>query len=977
MWTARLHRKKTQWVVDEALLRTLTPLNLLGAAEIKDLITRSTVRKVEAGHGIGERGGTAPSTLYLLAGTVEIITDGETVTVVTAGTETAKHPLIRKPKSGHVAARAKDEVTVLDVGIDSDALLAQMNTSSEYEVSDIRSATDTDWLTRFLQAKVFMRLPPSNIRELLSRMEEIAVSAGQVIMRQGEADDYYYIVKQGRCRVTTKPSTGKGDVELAVLSEGDGFGEDALITNGRRGATVTMINDGSLMRLRKEDFTTLLVGPVLKYVTWEQAQSLLDSGAVLLDVRRPEEYQTDGIKGAINIPLPLLRSRADELDISRPHITVSNVLNRSSAAAFFLCQQGINATILKEGAHVPAARPQPMAGKVKSKNPPQVVPIRPNTALKKEEPNADLRKSLKAVQLELERERENKKAADNQISTLNTELQRIRRARAADDNLKTELATLKGELAGEIERRKGLESRLEAKDAELRRIDQLTDTEAKLNERLAAITDDLDRERSVKRELERQMTARGDELRHLRQEREADAALKEEVSRLRYDLGRESGRARDMEEQVAAMTEELHQLRDVRASDDNLKTELEAMRADLAAAMEQRHELKGRLTQKTEELQRLQRVQEVDDELRSELSSVKRSLEREAEMRKNAEDRLGAQGEELRRLRRAQDADSDLKVELVAARRRLERELEINKVIEKQLERQREEIQRLQDESETGDEVAAEITAVKEELIGEKAHRHEVEKQVTVLTEAQDRLKHQLNKFRRRLKKVVSLARVADEKRRAAEAQASSAAIELEAARQDMGVRSLRLAEVELERRKLERTVSALQGQIPGGRPVFIRAEDDGVDAAPSGAANVSDFSDAATGDSRMVLRLPSPRNDAEAPQHSHHLRRIQRFVARALIWIILVGVAILSLYGVAVTGAFKVKAAPGDEAAVEQHGLLSSISSYPLKLPFASSPASQADNTPGTSGDAVGATAEKPAAVATPSLPPRVDPVK
>lgn len=880
LWTSRLYRKKSQWAVDEALLRSLTPLNLLDAGELKGLIPRSSVHSVDAGQEICARRDKSRSTVYLLSGTAEFISHNEVVSVVAAGTDASKHPLL-KPRTRGVAVKAKVDCTVLELEVDSDELLERLNGSSDYQVSDIRSATDTDWLTRFIQAKVFMRLPASNIRELLSRMEEIPVTAGQVIMRQGESDDYYYIVKEGRCRVTTKAPSGKGVVEVAELREGDGFGEDALITNGRRGATVTMVNDGSLMRLSKEAFTSLLVAPVLKYVTWEQAQGLMQDGAVLLDVRRPEEFGSDGLDGAVNIPLNVLRSRAHELDTRRPHITVSNVLNRSSAAAFFLCQQGMDACILKEGTRVPvAARLRPIQKHKKHDAPPQptaqVTPIRAKAVSKKGSSDAELQKSLDAVRHDLTREREHKRHIEDQLGQQHNELRRLRRAREVDTAAGSKPAATKETLGMTALREQDLEKRL----ADLER--------------------SLAHERSAKQSAEREMDELRERLQRLHQTREVDSELKAQLESAIQALARERG---------------------------------------------QRNTMGQILAQRDKDLQRFQHVLEADDELRSDLSSVKRALVRESEARQDAEARLAACKDELRQLHQLQQADAGLKADLAATRRRLDQERELNKVIENQLERQHTELQRLQEEGRVGGALAAELAAAKEQLAREKAHKEEVLHKADTQNQSMRRLEQQLNKFRHRLKKVVTLARTAEKKRldaekqrHAAEQQAEAAELNLKTVRQDIEDRSLRLAEVELERRKLERTVAELSAQQPRARKaaVFQAADADG--AAPQSAAiRVNQITDRAADEGRMALRLPLLQDDADTTPRGSNTRRLQRFVTRALIWIILIGVALLSLYGVAFTGAFKVKAASRQGAGSAHSGAISSFPSLPLKLPFVS----------------------------------------
>lgn len=947
LWTSRLHRKKSQWVVDETLLRSLTPLNLLEAADLKELIDRSGVHNVEAGKEIGARGDSSKSTFYLLSGTAELVSHNNVVSTVTAGTEAAKHPVV-KPRSQGMVARAKVDCAVLELEADADELLDRLNGSTEYEVSDIRSATDTDWLTCFLQAKVFMRLPPSNIRELLSRMEEMPVTAGQEIMRQGESDDYYYIVKEGRCRVTTKAPSGKGMVEVAELREGDGFGEDALITNGRRSATVTMVNEGSLMRLSKEAFTSLLVEPVLKYVTWEQAQSLMQDGAVLLDVRRPEEYGTDGIDGAVNIPLSMLRSRAHELDADRPHITVSNVLNRSSAAAFFLCQRGMNACILKEGTQIPvAARLQPVQKQEMHDAPSaataQVTPIHSRTAPKQESADSELKKSLAAVQRDLGREREHKRQIEDQLARQQNELQQLRQAHEVEARAASELAGVKEQLEKTTRHGQDLARQLEEKEQALQGFQQLQAREKDLNDRLADLEQSLDQERSAKHAIEQEMEALREELQRQGQTREEERELREELSSLQGELTQARARAQDLESQHAASQEELRRMQQSHEVDGAIRADLESATQSLAREKEQREALEQVVARRDEELQRLQHVLEVDDELRSELSSVKRALEREGEARQEIEGRLAHREEELHQLRQAQQEDVGVKAELAATRRRLERELELNKVIEKQLERQHREMLRLQEESEAGGAVGAELAEVKARLAGEIAGREEALHKVEAQSEAMRRIEQQMNKFRQRLKKVVALARTAEKKRldaekrrHDAEQRAEAAELNQQALRQDLEDRSLRLAEVELERRRLEKSVAAAGAQpSPGSKPNIFLSPGEGEASPPIRVNQYSESSRDA--DRRKVLQLPSPPDADDAVPRGSYRRSIQRFVTRALIWLVLIGVAVLSLYGVAVTGAFKVKAAPWEGAGSVNGGVMSSLPSLPLKLPFAS----------------------------------------
>ena len=206
-----------------------------------------------------------------------------------------------------------------------------------------------------LQSGVFSRLPPSNIEEMFRRMVSVPVKAGQVIIMQGAEGDYYYLIEQGTASVTRVVEADAAPVLLAELKEGDAFGEEALVSDNKRNATVTMETDGTLLRLNKTDFIELLKAPLLSKIPMAEAEAKIQSGAAWLDVRFPSEYKFDHLHEAINIPLHEIRSMMTGLDPSRDYIAYCQTGRRSSAAAFILAQHGFKVYVLEGGTRAPKA----------------------------------------------------------------------------------------------------------------------------------------------------------------------------------------------------------------------------------------------------------------------------------------------------------------------------------------------------------------------------------------------------------------------------------------------------------------------------------------------------------------------------------------------------------------------------------------------------------------------------------------------
>ena len=81
----------------------------------------------------------------------------------------------------------------------------------------------------------------------------------------------------------------------------------------------------------------------------EDAARKVEEGALLLDVREPDEWEAGHAPAAVHVPLAALAARAGELDRDRPVVAVCRSGARSERAAAFLRQQGHDAVNLDGG----------------------------------------------------------------------------------------------------------------------------------------------------------------------------------------------------------------------------------------------------------------------------------------------------------------------------------------------------------------------------------------------------------------------------------------------------------------------------------------------------------------------------------------------------------------------------------------------------------------------------------------------------
>jgi CRP-like cAMP-binding protein len=347
-----------------SILKTFSPLDGLKAENLHALARKTQVRELGAGRVLFKEGDSDKRTFYLVDGQIELRADDRLMGVIKSGTAEARAPLAPGLPRKFTARAATDVEYIV---IDSDLLdvLLTWDQTGQYEVSELGSGGESldvtgDWMTTLLQTKAFHRIPPANIQAIFMRMQRINYRARDVVIKQGTEGDYFYVVVAGRCVVTRETPLNKEGIKLAELGPGDSFGEEALIAEAKRNATVTMITDGTLMRLGKADFQTLLNEPLLQWVDQEKAREIVANGGKWLDVRLPSEFQNFRIDDAVNIPLYFIRLKLNALDKKTQYVVCCDTGRRSSAAAYILSERGFDAYVLKGGlAASEAARTRP------------------------------------------------------------------------------------------------------------------------------------------------------------------------------------------------------------------------------------------------------------------------------------------------------------------------------------------------------------------------------------------------------------------------------------------------------------------------------------------------------------------------------------------------------------------------------------------------------------------------------------------
>jgi len=337
--------------IDITLLARYQPLNALNPENLQEILKQLKLKKLAAGETLFKKGDSEAIQYYLIKGEIDLQGDSGTLKTINSGTTDSFNALAHiLPRT--VNAVAKTACSIFKIDAELVDVMLTWDQTGNYQVTEFGVGSgngDDDWMTRILQTEAFHRIPPANIQAIFMRMESVPMKAGEKVVAQGDEGDYFYILKKGRALVTrSMPDQPKG-IKLAELKDGDSFGEEALISNSKRNATITMLTEGLVSRLSKTDFLELLNEPLLDWVSFNEGQKRVNEGAQWLDVRLPAEHQTNAINGDIHIPLIFLRMKMDSLDNNKQYIVYCDTGRRSSAASYLLNERGFTTSILKDG----------------------------------------------------------------------------------------------------------------------------------------------------------------------------------------------------------------------------------------------------------------------------------------------------------------------------------------------------------------------------------------------------------------------------------------------------------------------------------------------------------------------------------------------------------------------------------------------------------------------------------------------------
>lgn len=334
----------------ERIMNILThryaPFNQLSEERLAEVMNLVRIIEMRAGEIFQIRAGKDNDYLFVLEGSLEMVRDGTIQSLAGPDSSPAKAIVLpRETLSSTLLAREDSIICHADRQL-LDHLISWDVVTHELQQADSEVRKRMEQVRNSL---VFRRLPWESVEAAFERMTIVSAKAGEVVIRQGEAGDAFYIITSGRAEISHAGVGGSKDEVVAEIGEGDAFGCEALISGKTRSETVRMLEDGTLLTLGKEDFDWLISKQMIRAVSAKVAQTMLETGYKVIDVRSEEEFEYGRIPGALLIPLFELRKRMSELDMQQRYILYCHSGSRSSVAALRLTQAGFDVQTLEEG----------------------------------------------------------------------------------------------------------------------------------------------------------------------------------------------------------------------------------------------------------------------------------------------------------------------------------------------------------------------------------------------------------------------------------------------------------------------------------------------------------------------------------------------------------------------------------------------------------------------------------------------------
>ncbi|MGK0442031.1 MAG: CRP-like cAMP-binding protein [Pseudohongiellaceae bacterium] len=349
-----------QPAIDSSIVKALYPLSLVADHLIEKLIERTRVKLPELGQSIIKRSSTVTSEYhYLIEGSVEHRISFDQRKIINSRDSASANPLEECLKRGG-SIKSGEGCCILVVNTSDVDEFLSLSQSKGFKVAHIDESTHTvsgqtvvegehedDWTERFLKSQLAVNIPASTMINMFSSLEDIEVDIDDEIIKENTPGDYFYIIKIGYAEVKTNPA-GPFDGEDFTLSPGDYFGDEALVADTTRNATVVMKESGLLGRLSNDNFHQIIKEPLMQSLSKDDLKAIEEEKVCYLDVRLMAEFRHEHYETAKNHPIAYIRKHLNSFDHELIYVITPGCGRRGELAVYLLKQAGYQVYLMAD-----------------------------------------------------------------------------------------------------------------------------------------------------------------------------------------------------------------------------------------------------------------------------------------------------------------------------------------------------------------------------------------------------------------------------------------------------------------------------------------------------------------------------------------------------------------------------------------------------------------------------------------------------
>ncbi len=253
--------KRVKTIDLESIKQKLNSMGLfsqLSSDDLQVLVQKSSLRQFEAGSVVCREGEYGDTAFAILGGSVE-------VSIYTAGYKNLTLAILGEgnifgemaalsgyPRSATITA--KEDLFLLEISADVLKNLIKHSTGFKDAIEAVYAERAVKTYLR--KVPLFSNLDDSTLEKLERDVNLKSYNSGDVIFREGDQGDSLYIIRTGFVKIT-KRHLDKEQI-IAYLSQGNYFGEMALLEDERRTATILAFTNVEVLQVLREDFNMLL-----------------------------------------------------------------------------------------------------------------------------------------------------------------------------------------------------------------------------------------------------------------------------------------------------------------------------------------------------------------------------------------------------------------------------------------------------------------------------------------------------------------------------------------------------------------------------------------------------------------------------------------------------------------------------------------------------------------------------------------------